>query len=264
MTIEFRCAQCRQHLCVPEASAGKNARCPQCRLLMRIPAKDADTASSAEDSARPGLPWEQAPRKSLAKFIETARLVAFQPSQAFSQMKPHGSVRTAMLYSGIGQLIGMVGMEFWHMTLVYAGGTLLGFEAAALHRVLTGMALAAVGYLTIGVPLLATLGNLVGAAVLHFCLILCGGSKHPFATSIRITCYNQSSLTWLMLIPGGVLAVSVWSLGVSIYAVHHAHEVPMGRAVLTVLLPMIVLMLLLFVAIILFGAALMSLLLQTG
>jgi DNA-directed RNA polymerase subunit RPC12/RpoP len=263
MTIEFRCAQCRQHLRVPEVSAGKNARCPECRLLMRIPANSADIAKSADDPSRPGLPWEQAPRKSLGAFIATARLVAFQPSQAFSQMKPHGSVRAAMFYSGIGQLIGVIGMEFWHMTLVFVAGSLLGFEAAMLQRALMGMALAALGYVFIGVPLLATLGNLIGAAVLHFCLILCGGSKHPFATSIRITCYNQSSLTWLMLIPGGALAVGVWSLGVSIYAVHHAHEVPMGRAVLTVLLPMIVVMLLLILLIIIFGATLMSFILQT-
>lgn len=253
MTIEFLCAQCRQHLRVPAASAGKNARCPQCRLLMRIPGQS--------DSDRPGLPWESQP-KSLGKFIATARLVAFQPSQAFSQMKSHGSVRAAMLYSAIGQLIGVVGMEFWHLTIVFSVGTLLGFEPALLQRTLTGMALAAIGYVFIGVPLLATLGNLIGAAVLHFCLILCGGSKHPFATSIRITCYNQSSLTWLMLIPGGALVVGVWSLGVSIYAVHHAHEVPMGRAVLAVLLPMIVLLVLVIIMIILLGASLLTLLSQ--
>ncbi len=167
-----------------------------------------------------------------------------------------------MFYSAIGQLIGVVGMEFWHLTIVAGGGLLLGLETAQLQRVLLTMAAATLGYLLIGVPLLATLGNLIGAAVLHFCLILCGGSKHPFATSIRITCYNQSSLTWLMLIPGGALVVGVWSLAVNIYAVHNAHEVPMGRAVLTVLLPMIVVMLLLVVLIIIFGAALVSLLLQ--
>lgn len=228
---------------------------------MRIPGQNVTASCGSEDSNRPGLPWESQP-KSLSKFIATARLVSFQPSQAFSRMKSHGSVRAAMLYSGIGQLIGVVGMEFWHMTLVYSAGTLLGFESALLQRTLTGMALAATGYVLIGVPLLATLGNLIGAAVLHFCLILCGGSKHPFATSIRITCYNQSSLTWLMLIPGGALVVGVWSLGVSIYAVHHAHEVPMGRAVLAVLLPMIVLMLIAVIMIILLGASLLTLLSQ--
>lgn len=250
MTIEFRCANCRQLLRVPHASQGKNARCPQCQLLMRIPA------------TRIGLPWEQAGAKSLAKFVATARLVTFQPSQAFSQMKQRGSLREAMLYSGIGQLIGVVGMEFWHLTLVFSAGTLFGFDAATLQRVLTSMALVAAGYLFIGVPLLATLGNLIAGAVLHFCLILCGGSRHPFATSIRIACFNQSSLTWLMLIPGGVLAVGVWSLAVSIYAVREAHEVPIARAVLTVLLPMIVLLVLALIAIVLLGASLVTLLWQ--
>ena len=37
MPIEFRCSQCNQLLRVPEASAGKNARCPKCQTLMTVP-----------------------------------------------------------------------------------------------------------------------------------------------------------------------------------------------------------------------------------
>jgi|GEM_PF-6440386 len=257
MTIEFRCATCRQRLRVPEGSAGKNARCPQCHTLLRIPRETAAAAQFVDN--RPGLPWEQPPGKSLGKFIATARLVSFQPREAFSQMKQRGRLGEAMLYSGIGQFIGIAGMELWHMTIVYFGGQLLGFEASMLQRHVSTMAMFAVGYLFIGVPLLATLGNLVNGAILHFCLVLCGGSQQPFSTSIRIACYCQSSLSWLMLIPGGALVVGVWSLAVSIFAVHHAHEVPMGRAVLTVLLPMILVMVLLFVAILILGGTLAAL-----
>src|SRR5262245_10089251 len=37
MAIEFRCSQCNQLLRVPDASAGKNARCPKCQTLMTVP-----------------------------------------------------------------------------------------------------------------------------------------------------------------------------------------------------------------------------------
>ena len=69
--------------------------------------------------------------------------------------------------------------------------------------------------------------------------MICGGSKYPFDTSFRIACYVQSSLMWICWIPGGVLVIGIWSLVVAIFAVHKAHEVPMGRAVMTVLLPII-------------------------
>ncbi len=255
MTIEFRCARCRQHLRVPDESTGKHARCPRCETLLRIPLPAIAADPSVDNRA--GLPWEQAPRKSPRKFFETARLIAFSPTAAFRQMKQRGRLGEAMFYSAIGQTIGVVGMESWHLAFIYFGGQADGFDKPFLHKYMTFIGLLVLGYLPVGVPLMATLGNLIAGAVLHFCLILCGGSRQPFSTSIRISCYSQSSLTWLLWIPGGALVVGVWSLGLNIYAVHLAHEVPMGRAVLAVLLPMIVVMVVFVVSIIILAITLL-------
>jgi hypothetical protein len=39
MAIDFLCSQCRHTLRVPDETAGKQARCPQCGLVQTIPAK---------------------------------------------------------------------------------------------------------------------------------------------------------------------------------------------------------------------------------
>ena len=256
MTIEFRCT-CRQRLRVPDDSIGKNARCPQCQTLLRIPLPYAPFVDN-----RLELPWEQPGSKSLGRYAQTARLIAFSPATAFSQMKQRGRVGEAMLYSALGQFIGVVGLEFWHLTFVLIVGLLLKLDVAVLQNYLATIGLLALANIFLGVPLMATLGNLIGGAILHFCLILCGGSRQPFSTSIRISCYCQSSISWLMWIPGGLLLVGVWSIGLQIYAVHQAHEVPMGRAVLAVLLPMIVVSILLVITTTILAVVVISLLMS--
>lgn len=301
MTIEFRCTQCNQLLRVPDTSAGKNARCPKCKLLMQIPSGDSQLnipppsvsapaspsggfnlqsasspnpyasprggqeyqeSSGAKPGKRPGLPWEKARKKNVTAFMETAKLVSFEPSKAFSQMQQRGDMGGPMLYSGIGMGIGMLGMELWNMLLMFLLFSSFGLPPEALGGLLVSMTISTIVSLVIGVPISATLGNFIGGGILHICLLICGGSKHPFDTSFRISCYVQASLGWLMLIPGGVLIMGFWSLAVGIIAVHKAHEVPMGRAVLTVLLPLIVLIMLGVILVVVFGAALAALLSQ--
>ena len=364
MTIEFRCAQCNQLLRVPDASAGKNARCPKCQLLMQIPApatanipppppvnfappppptnfappppgetenpfdftskkksnsrsgvhqsgqqdffagmpgnstaqpagyntapppppqpnhpanpfdfgagstSTVSASSSAPQSGakkktgRQGLPWEKGKKKGLEAFIETVKLVAFEPSKAFSMMLQKGDMGGPMLYSGIGLEIGFIGLEVWHMLAVLMLGSSLGIPPEAIGAYLGMMLVLAIGNLVIGVPLAATVGNFISGGILHVCLLICGGSKHPYDTSFRIACYVQSSLMWVCWIPGGVLVLGIWSIAVSIFAVHKAHEVPMGRAVLTVLLPIIVVMVLFGIIVAIFFATIMALLSQ--
>ncbi|HZN35674.1 MAG TPA: hypothetical protein VFB80_17715, partial [Pirellulaceae bacterium] len=66
MPIEFHCSQCNQLLRVPDASAGKNARCPKCQTLMTVPA--------------PALPNSFAPPGSFASPSATPLAPAFSSS----------------------------------------------------------------------------------------------------------------------------------------------------------------------------------------
>lgn len=247
MSIEFRCPHCKQRLRVPEGSHGKHARCVKCQMAMRIPA-----------ASRVGLPWEQPRVSRLRAFLETAQLVSFRPSRAFAMMQQTGGMGGPMLYSGLGLFLGMTAAAGWETLLMRIVPTTNYFSPEELATIKSNILLGMIGFILVGVPIMATIGNLINGGILHICLLLCGGSKHPFATSLRISCFVQSSLMWLCLIPGGSLFIGVWSLAASIIAVRHAHEVPMARAVLTVALPMIALMVLSLIVLIICCASLLA------
>lgn len=260
-TIKFRCARCQQLLRVPGESLGNNARCPECQLLMQIPEPRAKSAA-AEDDDRPGLPWEQRPRKGIGSLLRTALLVSFKPSEAFSQMKQQGSSSPPMLYSAVWYAAGLLGMVTWDTIITVAVMTASGNSAAEIQLAVLSLAGMLAGYLLIGAPLMATLGNLMNAGILHICLIIAGGSRRPFATTFRIACYTQSSLMWLGFVPFGMLAVGIWSVFLNIFAIHKAHEVPLSRAVLAAVLPIVALFVIGLLAVAIFFGGLFWMLMQ--
>jgi hypothetical protein len=240
-TIKFRCARCQQLLRVPGESFGNNARCPECQLLMQIPEpRERISSLAVDDELHPGLPWERAPRKRLSALLATAKRVSFHPLLAFSQMKQQGSLQDPILYSTICLACGLLAYGLWSTLFLYLFLTYSGFSPEYIDTVMTWAAVVVVSLPFIVAPLWATLGNLMSGGILHICLIFCGGSRRPFATSFRIACYSQSSLMWLLFIPLGESAVGIWNLILTVFAVHKSHEVPLSRAVLTALLPLIV------------------------
>lgn len=183
----------------------------------------------------------------LTAFFDTAKLVAFDPSRAFSQMHQQGDMGGPMLYSGLGLTIGILAMAVWAIAILFIATAALGGRPEAYGIIFLLVMLYAGAYLIIGVPMGATLGNLLGGAVLHVCLMICGGSKHTFDTSFRIQCYVGGSLMLAAIFPPVLPFLGIWQLICTIIAIHKAHEVPMGKAVLTVLLPAIVAIVLPFI-----------------
>jgi phage FluMu protein Com len=258
--IKFRCARCQRMLRVPAESLGNNARCPECQLLMEIPTPRAKSASPHDDT-RPGLPWEQGPR-GISSLLDTAMLVSFRPARAFSDMRRSGPLTTPMLYAAICYAAGFVGMVTWDSLLTSAYLLISGNNTAEIQLALLSMAGMLAAYLLLGVPFAATLGNLMNAGILHIALIIAGGSNQPFATTFRIASYTQSSLMWLAFLPLGMLAVGPWSIVLTIFAIQKAHEVPLPRAAIAAILPLVLLLVVALIAGVIFIAGLTWMLIQ--
>jgi hypothetical protein len=142
-----------------------------------------------------------------------------------------------MLYSAMGLGIGVAGSLAWNIPLqvimglaTQQGGEALVFVAIQVgFLVLQGVAGVAIG---------ATVGLLIGGGITHLCLMIVGGARQPYETTVRVIGYAQGSTGWMQVIPFvGPLVGGVWLLIMEVIGLSRAHEIPIGKAVLAVLLP---------------------------
>jgi hypothetical protein len=96
-------------------------------------------------------------------------------------------------------------------------------------------------FLIIFIPVLVVIGVFIGSAITHVCLMIVGGAKQPFETTLRVLSFGNGSAHLLNIVPvcGGILAL-VAALIISSIGLARAHETDTWRAVVAVLLPMVV------------------------
>ncbi len=187
--------------------------------------------------AQSGLPWDR--RQELGFFVaffETLKLVLLNPSVAFANMKPEGGLVDPLIYAVIG---GSLGWVFYFIFSLFIGS--LG--ALGDHNALGGLLGFGFGgiFALIFFPIFLTLGLFIGAGIVHLCLMLVGGAKRSYETTLRVLCYSVGSTYPLMIVPacGGAIA-GIWCLVVECVGLAKAHETTTGKAVLAVFLPIIV------------------------
>lgn len=187
--------------------------------------------------AQNGLPWERRQEMGLPHaFFETLKLVLLNPTVAFAQMKPEGGLTDPLSYGVIG---GSVGWLCYFIFSLFLGslGTLGNRNA------LGGMVGLGFGgiFALILFPIALTVGLFIGGAIIHLCLVLVGGAKRGYETTLRVLCFSVGSTYPLMIVPvcGGAIA-GIWCLVVECVGLARAHETSTGKAVLAVLLPVVV------------------------
>ena len=187
---------------------------------------------------RSGLPWDRrAELGSANAFFETLKLVLFQPSEAFARMKTEGGMTEPIIYAFIGGGIGFVVYIFFSI-FVHP----FGFGASPRNP-LGSVFGAGMGLLSaiILVPIALILGIFLGAGLLHLCLMLVGGAKRSFETTLRVVCFTVGSTYPLLIVPicGGAIS-GIWSVVLECIGIARAHETDTGRAVLAVFLPLVI------------------------
>ena len=137
MAIEFRCGQCGRLLRTGDETAGKQAQCPECGALTRVPGG-----------------FQPAP---LAPLEATT---AVAPDANNSYQSPGESKAVVAL------ILGLTGMILWCCPLIGLPVTLCGlvFGIRSLHGENTAMATAAIVLSSIG--LLLTILNAIGGVLM--------------------------------------------------------------------------------------------------
>lgn len=192
------------------------------------------------DQNRTGPPWEH--REQLGFFPamwETIRGVLTDPANTFANMRREGGLGGPMIYY---ILLGWVGGV---AALLYQFFFQSGLAALARNEnnpafQMMGTGIFVVIYAVL-MPIIIVIFSFIGSGVLHLSLMLCQGAKQPFETTYRTYCYVLGSTTLLQVIPFcGGLASLVWAIVAMSIGVSRTHEITTGRAVLSVLLPLIV------------------------
>jgi hypothetical protein len=194
-------------------------------------------ASAGPPADGTGLPWDRRQELGIASaFFETLKMVLLQPAQAFSVMKTEGGLSEPVIYAFIG---GSIGFLFYLIfSLLFRSFSMMYERNPLTHFFVTGIGLI---FYIILIPVFILLIVFVGSAVLHLCLMLVGGAKRPFETTVRVVCYTIGSVYPLMIVPFcGSFISGVWAIVLECIGLARVHETDTGRAVLAVFLPIIV------------------------
>jgi hypothetical protein len=170
-------------------------------------------------------------------------MILTRPTEAFTVMRIEGGFGDPLLFGVIG---GSIGAIIWILLslALHSLGLFTAFSArqnsldALFGASLSGAILILRLVLT---PILIALGLFVWAGLVHICLMLVGGANKTFETTFRALSYAYGATNLFVIVPCCGWAVAlVWGLVADCIGLTRSHETDAGRAVMSVLLPLVV------------------------
>lgn len=188
--------------------------------------------------ARSGLPWDRRQEIGIVNaFFGTLKMVLLEPSLAFATMKTEGGMSEPIIYAMIGGCAGFL-VYLLFSVFVQSFGIMAGDRNPLAHLFGAGIGIV---FAVILIPVFLLFGIFLGAGLLHLCLMLVGGAKRSFETTLRVLCFTVGSTYPLLILPvcGGIIS-GVWAIVLECIGLARAHETDTGRATLAVFLPLVV------------------------
>ena len=93
-------------------------------------------------------------------------------------------------------------------------------------------------------PLVVTVALFIITGIVHLFLMMFGGNKYGFGTSLRVFCFSIGPTLFEIVPFLGGAAGGIWSIVITVIGLREAHETSTGRAVAAVLVPVFFLILL--------------------
>ena len=184
------------------------------------------------------IPWEDPARSgAFDRFVETVKLLATRPGEAFAGMPTTGGIGSPLLYAIVVGWIGIAVAVAWNslfqgMWIPFIGG---GEEAAIMAGFTAAWAIGAI----ILAPVFVIIAVFIGAAILHLMLMIVGGANNGFEATVRVVCYAQTAqLAGIIPLCGGLISL-VWAIILYVFGLASAHRTTQGKAVLAVVLPVV-------------------------
>jgi hypothetical protein len=185
------------------------------------------------------LPWEQPNYPVLEALYETAKLIITAPGRAFARVSLTGSLGRPLLYAVIFGWVGIIAGQAYSIAFRGAMMHMLSGLPGYNSRVMSGFPIVFNIGIMIVAPLFVLIGVFIWSAIVHLFLMLVGGAKTGFASTVRVLCY-AGTVQIIQIIPicGGWVA-AIWALVLDIIGLAIVHRTTQGKSALAVLLPLV-------------------------
>lgn len=186
------------------------------------------------------IPWEDPTRTGFFdRFVETVKLLATAPAEAFARMPTVGGIGKPITFAII---VGWIGIGVSSVWMLLFGGMWIPFmdksqlgEAGAMFGVSAGFYVV----LIVLAPIFVIIGVFIYAAILHLMLMLVGGANSGFEATTRVCSYAYAAqLAQIVPFCGGLLS-AVWMIILLIVGISTAHGITRGKAAIAVFLPVV-------------------------
>ena len=224
----FNCPHCKKRF---EARQTGVFECPCCFGKFRV---DAYSQSGPDDSGE-SITWENRKRIGLIKayFIIFSEIVC-RPKTFFASLKNESSIWPPLFFFVI------TASFFSYMVYLVYGM----FDYVLLHVFEKPVSEFAQFYFrTAGIiltPFTALISFFIRAVFLHLSVLLFGG-RNGFKSTLKVVGYSSVSYVANLIPCIGFFVWALWEIGLCICGIKKLHNLSQGRAVLSVLFPVILL-----------------------
>ncbi|MBI4773058.1 MAG: zinc-ribbon domain-containing protein [Deltaproteobacteria bacterium] len=209
------------------------------------PSEHADLDEESETETSGSTPWEDSAQTNLlSSLFDTARQALLTPGSFFSQMNPEGTYGYPISFA---LLLSFVGFFFQFLWGILFNSDLIIRVLAALQLSPDTISAGVVVGTAVMVPvlMLALLAGLfIQSAILHICLLILRGANAPFLGTFKVMSYSSAASVFLIIPFLGSFVAFVWGLVLMVIGVSRVHSIGIGKSVLAILLPFILLIVL--------------------
>ncbi len=218
--------------------------CAKCGIIISKYVQYQEMARSVEGQVREISKEEYPPWESgegfLRAFFQTVKESLFSPTRFFKKISFCEGYWPPLIYGLITGIIGNGCAIFWFWLFM---ARLIPLDRLPFQYSLSIL------QMIIPLPFQQAFAIFIGSAILHLCLIIVRGNHNGYKTTFRAVSYSYSAYLFGVIPFIGLVIGGIYTFILTIIGVREGHGISTGRALSAVLLPLIVIFMLIFVAI---------------
>jgi len=181
--------------------------------------------------------WEHTDKYGfISALIRTIGEVLFHPEVTFRNLKMGGGIGAPFLFGWLLQSVFGLISTYQAKRMLFEG--LRPFmpnmpDLSEFHLIFP--------WLYMMVPVGAAVSMFIQTGIIHLCLMIVGGARRNIDVTFRVVSYSQGATAIWQIVPWlGSFVTIAWQVVCYIIGLKESHQIPTGKVILALLLPLIV------------------------